>query len=177
MKKTKALTLSICAAGAALHIILEMFVTIRIGNDLKITLAALPFIIIALMYGPLEGFACGLAGTFLSQLLTFGLTVTTPLWIIPYAVQGLLCGLIYRTGFKRQLRLVSIGVSVFVSGLASVILTWIASYVDGVLVFKYLIVEALIAIIPVRLLVWIGISLIYTFVSFGVLRALKKNTI
>ena len=174
MKKIAILDLCLCAAGIALHIVLEMFCTIRIGNDLKITIAALPFLIIAFLCGPLEGFVTGLLGTFLSQLLTFGLTVTTPVWIIPYAVQALIAGLIFKA-FRKEITVKTIGISVFVSGLVSVVLTWLASYLDGVVVFKYMTIEALTALIPLRLLVWVCISIVYTAIIMPLTKALIRS--
>ena len=165
-----------CAAGIALHVILELFCTIRIGNDLKITLAALPFLILGFLCGPLEGLISGILGTFLSQLLTFGITVTTVFWVAPYAVQGLLAGILFKYIFRKKTGLVPIGISVFGSGFAAVILTWFASYLDGVVIFKYMIIEALIALIPVRLLVWACVSAVYTAVSLPLVKALIKRT-
>lgn len=165
MKKLAVMDLCFCSAAIALHIVLELFCTIRIGNDLKITLASLPFLILAFLCGPLEGMISGLVGTFLSQLLTFGITVTTPLWILPYALQGLVAGLLFRA-FHRKITVRNIGISVFVSGFISVCFTWFASYIDGVVVFHYMTLEALAALIPIRLLVWVIISIIYTSVSF-----------
>ena len=174
MKKLAVLDISMCAVSVALHIILELFLTIRIGNDLKITLAALPFLIITFLCGPLEGLISGLVGTFLSQLLTFGITVTTPLWMIPYAVQALAAGLIFR-GLGRKITLKAMGISIFISGFIAVILTWIASYVDGVVIFKYMTPEVLVGLIPLRLLVWVIVSVVYTAVTYPITRAVIKS--
>ena len=173
-KRLAAIDISLCAVSIALHIILELFLTIRIGNDLKISLAALPFLIIAFVCGPLEGLISGLVGTFLSQLLTFGITITTPFWVLPYAIQALTAGLIFRA-FKRKITVRNIGVSVFLGGLAGVVVTWFASYFDGVVFFKYMTLEALIALIPIRLLVWLGLSIVYTAICYAVTRALRKQ--
>ncbi|MBQ9030732.1 MAG: ECF transporter S component [Parasporobacterium sp.] len=174
MKRLAVLDLTMCAVSIALHIVLELFLTIRIGNDLKITLAALPFLVIAFLCGPLEGLISGIVGTFLSQLLTFGVTITTPFWVLPYAAQGLLAGLLFRA-FRCRITVKTVGISVFVSGLLSVILTWFASYLDGVVFFKYMTLEVLIGLIPLRLLVWVIISVIYTAVILPVSMALLKS--
>ena len=174
-RKLTVLDLCICASCVALHVILELFCAIRIGNDIKITFAALPIVIAAFLCGPLEGFLTGLVGTFLSQLLTFGITATTVFWIIPPSVQGLLCGLTF-IAFKRKLKVVTVGASVFISGLASAVLTWGASYLDGVVFFKYITTEALCILIPWRLLVWVGISAVYTLVSLPVIKALWRKS-
>lgn len=52
-----------------------------------------PLLLEQLYLGPLDGFLIGFFGSFLNQLLTFGLTPTTILWVIPAAVRGLLIGL------------------------------------------------------------------------------------
>lgn len=174
MRKLAVIDLCICAIGIALHIILEMFCTIRIGNDLKITLTALPFIVIAFLCGPVEGLITGLVGSFLSQLLTYGITVTTVLWILPYAVQALIAGLIFRR-FQRKINIKTVAVSVFISGLVSVIITWIVSYIDGVVIFKYMTLEVLVALIPIRLVVWVIVSVAYSLVTIAVTKALFKS--
>ncbi|MBR3401124.1 MAG: ECF transporter S component [Parasporobacterium sp.] len=174
MKKWAVLDICLCAVSVALHIILELFLTIRIGNELKITLAALPFLVIAFICGPVEGFVTGLIGAFLSQLLTFGITVTTPFWILPYAMQGLVAGLIFKA-FKNRISIRSVGIGIFASGFLSVILTWIASYLDGVVFFKYMTLEVLIGLIPIRLLVWAVLSVIYTAIVMPISRAVIKS--
>ena len=61
-------------------------------NSIKITLESFPVLLAALLFGPLDGAAVGLVGTLLYQLLRYGVSVTTPLWILPYALAGLLAG-------------------------------------------------------------------------------------
>ena len=62
-----------------------------LGN-LKITFEGLPVIVAALLFRPLDGAAVGGIGTLLYQLLRYGVTATTPLWILPYILCGLLIG-------------------------------------------------------------------------------------
>ena len=62
-----------------------------LGN-LKITFEGLPVILAALLCSPLDGAAVGGIGTLLYQLLRYGVTATTPLWILPYILCGLLVG-------------------------------------------------------------------------------------
>ena len=61
-------------------------------GNLKITFEGLPVIIAGLFFGPLDGAAVGGIGTLLYQLLRYGITATTPLWILPYVLCGLLVG-------------------------------------------------------------------------------------
>ena len=89
MKKITTKRLCIIAILTALYFVLTIWLTIRIGN-LRISLASLPILILAIMYGPLESaFAAGL-GEFLNQLLTYGLTITTPIWILPPIIRALI---------------------------------------------------------------------------------------
>ena len=67
------------------------------------------------------------------------------------------------------------GISIFISGFIAALLTWIASYVDGVLVFKYMTTEVLAALIPLRLMVWVIISVVYTAVTFPITKAVIRS--
>lgn len=176
MSKSKmtVLDLCLCAMMIALHIVLEAFGTIRIGNDLKITFSTLPFVLTGMLCGPVEGLVTGLVGTFLSQLITFGITLTTPFWIIPGMLQGLAAGLIYMA-FKRKPKFWFVTVTVTLACLVLVIFNLIASYFDGVVIWKYWTIEVLVALIPMRLLVWVGISIVYSAVAIPLCKTLQKR--
>ncbi len=79
---------------------------IKTGN-LKITIEAMPVFLGALMLGPIDGMVIGGIGTLLYQLLSYGVTATTALWIAPYVLLGLCVGAVSaRHGYactKRQL--------------------------------------------------------------------------
>ena len=86
--KTRKLALNavlaaMCAALGALALDL---------NSIKITFESFPILLGALLLGPLDGLAVGFVGTLLYQLLRYGVSVTTPLWILPYALAGLVTG-------------------------------------------------------------------------------------
>ncbi len=59
---------------------------------LKITFESVPILIGALLFGPLDGAAIGLIGPLIYQLLRYGVSATTVLWILPYVLCGLLVG-------------------------------------------------------------------------------------
>ena len=63
-------------------------------GSVKISFEDLPVLVGALLFGPLDGLAVGGIGTLLFQLTLspYGVTLTTPLWILPYALCGLLAG-------------------------------------------------------------------------------------
>ena len=63
-------------------------------QNIKLTFEGFPIIVGALLFGPLDGFAIGAVGIFVYQVIRYGITATTVLWILPYALSGLLLGFI-----------------------------------------------------------------------------------
>ena len=68
----------------AVYVVLNFAGTVRLGW-INISVASLPVIVGAMLYGPLGGLLVGLLGAFMGQLLTYGVTATTILWILPQA--------------------------------------------------------------------------------------------
>lgn len=103
MKLTKTKRLALDAMLAAMFVVLSLF-SISLPA-MKITLDSLPILVAAALLGPVDGLAVGLVGSFLNQMITYGFTVTTLLWILPAGVRGLLVGLYARRrGFSMSLR-------------------------------------------------------------------------
>ncbi len=61
--------------------------------SIKVTFESLPILLGALLFGPLDGALIGLVGTGVYQLLRYGVSATTLLWMVPYVLCGLLVGL------------------------------------------------------------------------------------
>ena len=82
----------ICLIGmfAALYLALNL-VGFRAWS-FHVTFASLPVIVGSLLFGPVEGMLIALIGEFFNQVLSYGITVTTVLWLIPPAVRGLVVG-------------------------------------------------------------------------------------
>jgi len=77
---------------AAMYVVLGM-VSVTLPT-IKITFDSLPILVGAALFGPVDGLAIGLIGSFINQLFSqYGLTATTVLWILPAGVRGLLVGL------------------------------------------------------------------------------------
>ena len=70
-------------------------------NNLKITFESLPILLGALLLGPVDGLAIGVVGTLIYQLIRYGVSATTLLWILPYALCGLLAGWVAERGSFR----------------------------------------------------------------------------
>lgn len=92
MFKNNAKPISRMAIMAALYVLLTM-VSVKAGN-LHITFASLPVVVSALLFGPWEAAVVALLGEFLNQMLAYGFTVTTLLWLIPPAIRGVTVGLV-----------------------------------------------------------------------------------
>lgn len=121
------------AISAALYFALS-FLSIKLGN-MKISVSGLPVVLAALLFGPLAGFLTGLLGAFLEQVVSFGITVTTVLWILPIAVRGLIVGAYakHRSFELGRWQLIFITV---ISALALTVLNTLALYVDS-RIFNY----------------------------------------
>ena len=115
----------------AVYVVLNFAGTVRLGW-INISVASLPVIVGAMLYGPVGG----LLGAFMGQLLTYGVTATTILWILPQAARGLLVGVYAKhCGYKfssGQLTLALIGTALVVTALNTG-----AMYIDSVIYNYY----------------------------------------
>lgn len=75
----------------AVYVLLSITLVIKTGN-LEVTFKSLPVVVGALLFGPVSGGLVALVGEFLSQLLSWGLTPTTILWVVPPVASGLIIG-------------------------------------------------------------------------------------
>lgn len=89
--KLKTYQLTIDALLAAMCAVLGGLLMIDL-QVVKITLESYPVFLAAMMYGPLDGALVGGIGTLIYQLLAYGVTPTTPLWILPYVIAGAVTG-------------------------------------------------------------------------------------
>ena len=91
MKNTKRLVIDgLCAA---LYVVLSSFLSLNLG-PIKLSIFGLPVILVGLLFGPVDGLTVGLVGGFLGQLTgPYGVSATTPLWMLPVGVLGLIPGL------------------------------------------------------------------------------------
>lgn len=97
----------LCLSGvmAALYVGLDLLavtVSAPFGNSLKISLSGLPVILVAIFGGPIWGMATGFVGAFIGQMITYGFSVTTLLWVLPAVLRGLSFGLLFKA-FKKKL--------------------------------------------------------------------------
>ena len=117
----------------AIYTVLSLY-SVNLGV-LKLSFASFPILVSALLYGWADGLIVGALGGLLNQLLTYGLSVTTLMWILPGMVRGLMVGLYaQKRGFQLSLKQTA-GI-VLASSLAVTALKTVALWVDG-LIFHY----------------------------------------
>lgn len=72
---------------------------------IKITFETLPILLAAYMFGPIGGTAVGAVGTLIYQILKYGFTATTLLWMFPYILIGFIGGMYSKKhGFSMKPR-------------------------------------------------------------------------
>ena len=83
--------LALNAAMVALYFALSMM-AVPVGG-FKLTFEHLPIILCAVLFGPVDALLVGALGEFINQMLTFGFTPPTILWMAPAMIRGLSRGL------------------------------------------------------------------------------------
>ena len=74
----------------------------------KFTFEGIPVHIAALLFGPSSGMIVGGLGTLLYQVLIYGVTATTLLWVVPYVLCGGVVGLVAKRSRYSLNRLQSV---------------------------------------------------------------------
>ena len=169
MKLSKTKRLALDAMLAAMFVVLSLF-SIRLPG-MKITLDSLPVLVAAALLGPVDGLAVGLIGSFLNQMITYGFTATTLLWIIPAGIRGLLVGFYAkRHGFSMTLRqtvFITISTALLVTALNTFFM-----YVDS-WVYSYSYAAAL-ATLALRVLAGIITAVLFSLLLPALLAALRR---
>ena len=167
LSKTKRLALD--AMLAAMYVVLSLF-SINLPG-MKITLDSLPILVGAALLGPLDGLAVGLIGSFLNQMITYGFTATTLLWIIPAGLRGLLVGLYAKPhSFDMTLRqtvFITIATALLVTALNTLLM-----YVDS-WVYSYSYAAAL-ATLALRILAGIITAVLFSLILPTILASLRR---
>lgn len=161
--------LAVLAMLTAFYVVLSLTLTVNLGW-MKITLDSLPILLAALLYGPAGGVLVGLLGSFLNQLLTYGLMPTTILWILPAVVRGFVVGAYSEKHGKlprSRLCLLLTASAVLVTALNTAV-----DYLDSVIVgYAY---AAALARIATRVVSGIVTAVVMTFLVPPLLKLLHR---
>lgn len=118
---TNAMLAAMCAVLGA--------VSLDLGN-IKITLESIPVILGALLFGPADGAIIGFVGTFVYQVLRYGFSATTLLWMLPHVVCGFIVGM-YAKKKSFNLSVVQTIVITVIAGLVLTTLNTGVMYIDS----------------------------------------------
>lgn len=170
MKKLTTKKLVINAMLAALVAVLG-YVAIDLIN-IKFTLETLPISVGAALFGPADGFIVGAVGTFVYQMLRYGFTVTTVLWILTYCVGGMIFGL-YAKASKAKRRRVSLIVLFVVAELVITILNTGVMYIDSK-IFGYYSFVYIFGTFIVRIILSVAKGVIFSFIVPAVISPARR---
>ena len=98
MRNKSVYRLAVDSMMAALYIALSML-SIHVGPNLILSPASLPIILVSLLYAPLDALLVSCVGELLKQMISYGPSPTTVLWILPVMLKSLIISLtasIYR---------------------------------------------------------------------------------
>lgn len=141
--------------------------------NLKITFESVPILIGALLFGPADGAAIGFVGTLIYQLLRYGVSATTLLWILPYVLCGFLAGLYaVQRGFEltqKQMVFTIVTNELLITALNTLVL-----YVDSK-IYGYYSAAFIFGSLTLRLVICVGKALAYAFALPPLLRAVRKR--
>lgn len=148
------------------------YVAIDTGS-VKVTFESLPILAGALLFGPADGLAIGTVGTLLYQLLRYGVSATTLLWILPYTLCGLAAGLCTQKAdlsrSRRALTATVVGCELLVT-----LCNTIALYVDSQL-YGYYFPGFITGSLALRLALCIVKALVFSAVLPRLLYAVRKE--
>ena len=171
MDRSSTKRLSFDAMLAAMCAVLG-YVSLDLGN-LKITFESVPVLIGALIFGPADGAAVAFVGTLLYQLLRYGVSATTLLWILPYVLCGVLVGIYARRRdfmlSQRQMICTVITNELLITTLNTVVL-----YIDSK-VYGYYSAMFIFGSLTLRVVICVAKAVVYSLALPPLLRALRKE--
>ena len=130
----------ICGDGMllAIYIVLSTL-TVRVTPNLQITFTGIAIIMAVVLYGFSDAVLIALLGSFIAQLRgAYGLTITTPIWMIPPILRAVTFGLIYELFLRKQIRLEDkralFITFAIIAGLVTTIANTIAIFLDAYII-------------------------------------------
>jgi len=171
--------IAINAVMIALFVGLSFFSPIIAG--VKVTIEDLPVVMSAIIFGPVDAIIVGFLGEFINQMMTYGFTPTTLLWILPAVSRGLFLGLCVGAMKRRYSldellktkRVLWVYVFAMISGILASICNTFAYYVDSTM-YGYYNYALVFGVFWIRVLVGITASALMAVVTAPIALALKR---
>lgn len=99
-RRRTTLRLTTDAMLVAIYVVLAVYISYP-GKEIQVNFSSLPILLCAYLFGTPDAVAVALCGSFAEQLLSpYGLSPTTPLWMLPVLLLALSAGLLYAL-FRR----------------------------------------------------------------------------
>ena len=148
------------------------YVAIDMGN-IKVTFESLPVLLGALLFGPLDGVLIGGVGSLISQILKYGVSITTALWMMPYIVCGFMVGSHAKNNNFNlsKSKLTSI---IVINELLITLLNTIVLYIDSK-IYGYFSPEYIYGSLVIRLIICIVKAIAFSLVLLPIIKAIKKT--
>lgn len=181
MSKSKNTVKFICLAGimAAMYVGLDFLavsVSAPFGGNLKISLSGLPVIIVSIFAGPLWGAATGFVGAFTGQMITYGMSATTLLWVLPAVIRGLSMGYLFKA-FEKSLKPGILTLETCISSLLVTLFNTGAMLVEQKLYGYYQSFYAIYIAIPTRVVAGIVTAVVFSLMLPTIIDTLNKQFI
>ena len=175
MKRTIA---RICGDGMllAMYIVLSVL-TVRITPNLQITFTGIAIIMAVVLHGLPDAIMIATIGSFIGQLRgVYGLSITTPIWMIPPILRAVVFGVIYEIYLKKDIKLedkkLLFIIYATVAGLVTTLANTGAIFLDAA-IFEYPVAMAVVESI-FRFISSIVSSIAIGFICLPVIYALKN---
>lgn len=178
-KQIQFLTLS--AIMAAVYVGLDFLavsISAPLGGSMKISLSGLPILIVSIFAGPIWGGACGFVGALVGQMVSYGFTPMTLLWVLPAVVRGVSAGLLFKA-FKKSTKPLPLVIITCISSVLVTIFNTVAKLVDFAVYGAYYpgapqSYAAVLWEVPQRLIAGIITAIILSLMLPTIIEAIKK---
>ena len=171
----------ICGDGMllAVYIILSI-ITIKITPNFQITFTGLAIILTCVLYGLPDAILVATLGAFVSQLRSvYGLTITTPIWMIPPILRAVVFGAIYELYLKHGIKLENKKVLFIIFAIAAGLVTTAANtgaiFLDAY-IYSYPVQMAIIES-AMRFVSSIASSVVIAFICLPIIYALSRASL
>ena len=157
----------------AIYVVLSILTPVKIAN-FKFTFEAFPILVAGLLLGPVDGLIVGGLGSAVYQIFFsgYGLMITTPLWILPHAVSGIIVGL-YAKKHDFELSTSQYILICIISALTVTFLNTVAIYIDAK-VFGYYSFAYVFGSILIKIAIGIILAVLYALIIPKLIKAIKN---
>ncbi len=150
------------------------YTAIDLGN-LKVTFESLPILLGAILFGPVEGLLIGGVGTFIYQMLRYGVSATTLLWMLPYIVAGFMMGY-YSKRKEFRLSAKQILIMTFACEIVITAINTVAMYIDSK-IYGYYSFAYIFGSLGVRSAVCIGRAIVFGLLLPALVKACRATLV